>query len=149
MTNPDNRFTSDYSRKEVDFLKSMDDSSKPIDVESDFAENWIVLVTTPNIDRGISVCSQLREILGSRVKVMRIDKPSTISVLRTAFDPEVILSDSSSIYQSENISEEEITKTMAGMALFLNKKESTFSEWIRENSHNQSIFNAWSILNEL
>lgn len=148
MTDFINRFASDYSRKEVDFLKSMDNMPKPVETESELQENWIVLIATPNVERGVSVCSQLREILGCRVKVIRIDKPSTISVLRSVFDPEVILSDSSSIYQSENVLAAEINKTANGMALFLNKRNSTFSEWIRENSLNQSIFNAWGVLNE-
>lgn len=148
MTNTITRFTSEYSRKEVDFLKTMDDSPKPTETESDLQDNWVVLITTRNVEHGISVCTHLREVLGSRVKVIRIDKPSTISSLRMVFDPEVILSDSNSIYQSENGTEADKNSTMNGMALFLNKKHSTFSVWICENLHNQSFFDAWEMLND-
>ncbi len=148
MANSDHRFTSDYSRKEVDFLKSMGDRPKPIEKKTAMPENWVVLVITPNVDRGILVCRQLTERLGSKIRVIRINNPSTISALMEVFDPEVMLSDSNSIYQSENGTEAGISNTMNSMALFINKKDSTFSRWIRENSLYQPFFNAWAILNE-
>lgn len=140
-------FSSDYSRSEVDFLKSMQESPKELAPKLEIDETWIILIASLDLELGFRIRSQLQEALGPQVKVIRIEKPASIKELKSAFDPEIILSDANYLFGNIHRQEDGKNEALSGMALFFSKKNSTFLKWIRENSGFVSIFEAFEQLN--